>query len=230
MVGHSFGQLKAFCIAGSLSLLDALTLVVERASLIHRYCGSEQGSMVSLQADRRTVDQILQSLKVRNSEFYAKIACYNSPKSHVFVGSTRAIKSLEQHITNSLYLRDFVRSKRLRVTHGFHSKFTEPMLPHLTALAKQLDWRHPVLHLETCDDGSGITEPYFRIVSDHTRFPVFFQQAVERLTMRFSQITWVKAGCRSSVMQLVQCSVPGLQGQLANSNAPGSLVDISIKL
>ncbi|KAF2644665.1 BcPKS19, polyketide synthase [Massarina eburnea CBS 473.64] len=235
LVGHSFGQLTAFCISGALSLTDALTLVVERATLMQKYWSSEKGSMISLQADQKTVEQILTSLSTGKSGFYAEIACYNSPKNHVVVGSTSAINTLEQHIADTPHLRDSVRSKRLRVTHGFHSKFTEPLLPYLTAVAKKLVWKHPVLHLETCDDGSRDVEFDFRIVPEHTRFPVFFQQAVEKLDSKFPRITWIEAGCGSSVMQLVRDSVRDtghtfLSPPLASDNALGSLTDMSVDL
>ncbi|KAF2972671.1 hypothetical protein GQX73_g957 [Xylaria multiplex] len=236
VVGHSFGQLTAFCISGALSLCDALTLVTGRASLMQKHWGAEPGSMTFLQADRETVDEILQSLKVKNGEFYAEIACYNGPKSHVVVGSSHSVNLLEQHISNTPSLRDTIRTKKLRVTHGFHSKFTEPMLTHLASLAEKLDWRRPTLHLETCDEGRSSTEPDFSIISKHTRFPVFFQQAVERLTTRFPQATWIEAGRGSSVIQLVKNSVLDSLGhaflspQLTSPNAQGSLVDTTNEL
>ncbi|KAI1755466.1 BcPKS19, polyketide synthase [Xylaria castorea] len=232
VIGHSFGQLTAFCISGSLSLPDALTLVTGRASLMQEYWESEPGSMIFLQADRETVDEILQSLKAQNNDFYAEIACYNGPKSHVVVGSSDSINLLEQHIASTPPLRDTIRTKKLRVTHGFHSKFTEPMLTHLTALAKKLDWRRPTLHLETCDKSESI-EPDSDIVAKHTRLPVFFQQAVERLTMRYSKVTWIEAGRGSSAIQLVKNSVPDPQGhaflspQLTSPNAQSSLTDVT---
>ncbi|KAI0191545.1 BcPKS19, polyketide synthase [Xylaria flabelliformis] len=236
VIGHSFGQLTAFCISGSLSLPDALKLVTGRASLMQEYWGSESGAMIFLQADRETVGEILQSLRSQNNDFYAEIACYNGPRSHVVVGSSDSINLLEQHIASTAPLRDTIRTKRLRVTHGFHSKFTEPMLTHLTALAEQLDWRRPTLHLETCDETEGITKPDSSIVSKHTRLPVFFQQAVERLTMRYSKVTWIEAGRGSSAIQLVKNSVPDPQGhaflspQLTSPNAQSSLTDVTIDL
>ncbi|KAI0415829.1 BcPKS19, polyketide synthase [Xylaria grammica] len=233
MAWIDFGQLTAFCVSGSLSLPDALTLVAGRASLMQRHWETESGSMTFLQTDRETVGTILQSLKSQNGDFYAEIACYNGPKSHVVVGSSHCVNLLEQYIASTPSLRDTVRTKRLRVTHGFHSKFTEPVLTHLTALAKQLDWRRPTIHLETCDEEGSIAEPDFGIVSKHTRSPVFFQQAVERLITRFSQVTWVEAGRGSSVMQLIKNAVPDsprhafLSPQLASPSAQGSLVDVT---
>lgn len=236
VVGHSFGQLTALCISGSLSLPDALTLVVGRASLMQRYWGSEPGSMLFMQAGRETVEEILRSLKTQDSGFYAEIACYNGPKSHVVVGSSGSINLLEQYIANTPSLQGAVRAKKLKVTHGFHSRFTEPMLSHLTALAKPLGWRRPTIHLETCDEGESVTEPDFTIASKHTRSPVFFQQAVERLTARFPQVTWIEAGRGSSVMQLVKVSVPDSRGhafispQLTSPHALSYLADVTSDL
>lgn len=236
VVGHSFGQLTALCISGSLSLPDALKLVTGRASLMQRYWGSEPGSMLYMQTDRETVRELLRSLKTQDSGFYAEIACYNGPKSHVVVGSSGSINLLEQHIANTPSLRDVIRTKKLKVTHGFHSSFTEPLLSHLTALAKTLDWRCPAIHLETCDEIESVSEPDFTIASKHTKSPVFFQQAVERLTTRFPQVTWIEAGRGSSVMQLVKASVPDSQGhafispQLTSPHAQSHLADVTSDL
>lgn len=236
VIGHSFGQLTALCISGTLSLPDALKLIVGRAAIMLRYWGAELGSMMFLQADRQKVSVILDLLKAQRDSHDAEVACYNGPKSHVVVGSAEAIDALENLIMSNSSLRDTVRTKRLKVTHGFHSKFTEPCLPHLTTLAKELVWRRPTIHLEICDDTLGVTEPDFRLVAEHTRRPVFFQQAVERLTRRYSQSTWLEAGRGSSVMQLVRNSVAETQGhlflspQLTTPNAQGSLTDVTLDL
>lgn len=233
VVGHSFGQLTALCISGVLSLPDTLKLVAGRATVMTRYWGSEPGSMIFLQAGRQKVSEILDSLKSQGVD--AEIACYNGPKSHVVVGSTDAINTVEKFIASSPSLRDLVHIKRLRVTHGFHSKLSDPLLPHLTALAKELTWRRPQIHLETCDNQC-VTEPDSRMVAEHMRHPVFFQQAVERLTQRYSQSTWLEAGRGSSVIQLVRGSIAETQGHLflspkvTTSNAQDSITDITLNL
>ena len=236
IIGHSFGQLTELCISGTLSLLDALKLVAGRASIMLKHWGPEPGSMIYLQADRQKVSAILNLLKAQGISHGAEIACYNGPESHVVVGSTEEIDALDNFIKSEISLRDTVRTKRLKVTHGFHSKFTEPLLSHLTALAKGLVWRRPTIHLELCDDTPSVAEPDFSLVAEHMRRPVFFQQAVERLTGRYSQSTWLEAGCRSSVMQLVRGSVAETRGhlflspQLTTPNAQGSLTDVTLDL
>ncbi|KAL8727819.1 MAG: hypothetical protein Q9166_005811 [cf. Caloplaca sp. 2 TL-2023] len=236
VVGHSFGQFTALCISGALSLPDALKLVSERASLMQKYWGPESGSMVFLQADRTTVDEILRHLTSERTGLYAEIACHNGPESYVVVGSAKAIEFLQQHVANTPHLRTSVRTKKLNVTNGFHSQFTEPMLPHLDSLAMQLEWRRPDIHLETTDELESNTEPDFRMVSEHTRRPVFFQRAIERLTRKFSQCTWMEAGRGSSVIQLVKLSVADPQGhafhspQFTSAKAQDSLSDITVDL
>lgn len=201
-----------------------------------RYWGPETGSMIFLQADRQKVSEILKSLKAQGNDDNVEVACYNGPKSPVVVGSSKAVDALQKIITSSPSFRDSVRTKRLKVTHGFHSKFTDPLLPHLTALAEEIVWRRPTIHLETCDDVQSVTEPDFHLVAEHMRRPVFFQQAVEMLAQRYSQCTWLEAGRGSSIIQLVRGSVSETQEhlflspQLTTSNAQGSLTDITIDL
>ena len=236
VVGHSFGQLTAFCISGTLSLPDTLKLVAERASIMLRYWGPEPGSMISLQTSQQEVLEILNSLKAQGNGNDAEIACYNGPKSHVVVGTAKAIDTLEKYVTSNPSFRDTLRVRRLQVTHGFHSKFTEPLLPHLIALAKEVAWRRPTIHLEICDNYQSVTKPDFHLVANHTRRPVFFQQAVERLAQRYSQSTWLEAGRGSSVIQLVRGSLRETQGhvflspQLTTSNAHSSLSDTTVEL
>ncbi|KAL4993159.1 hypothetical protein BDV10DRAFT_199901 [Aspergillus recurvatus] len=237
VVGHSFGQLTALCISGALSLADALKLVAGRASLMQQHWGSEPGSMLFLQADRATVDSLLQSLSSEGQDLYAEIACHNGPESHVVVGSSEAIAALQQHVASTPHLQRSVRTKKLNVTNGFHSRFTEPLLPHLDSLARGLEWKRPALYLETTDEYERNSEPNFHLVAEHTRQPVFFQRAIERLTARFAQATWIEAGRGSSVIQLVKGSVSEPKGhtfyspQLSSATkAQDSLTEVTVNL
>ncbi|KAF8857473.1 BcPKS19, polyketide synthase [Acephala macrosclerotiorum] len=238
VIGHSFGQLTALCISGCLSLEDALKLVAGRASIMLRLWGPERGSMMWLGTDRKKVSEVLNSVNARGNGDNVEIACYNGPKSHVAVGSVQSIEDLEKFITSTPSLRDSVRMKKLKVTHGFHSKFTDPLLPDLTALAQTLTWRRPTIHIETCDDIRSVTEPNFRLAAEHTRRPVFFDQAVRRLAQRYSGCTWLEAGHGSSVMQLLRgCLAENedqenllLSSQLAASNAESSLAETTVNL
>ncbi|CZR52558.1 related to polyketide synthase [Phialocephala subalpina] len=236
VVGHSFGQLTALCISGVLSLKDALKLVTGRASIMLNHWGPERGSMMWLQASREKVQQILDSVNGQNPGDDIEIACYNGPSSHVAVGSAIAIQTLGAFIADDPTLRDSVRTKTLLVTHGFHSKFTEPLLPRLAELARSLTWNRPIIQLEACDATQRSTDPDFSMVAEHMRNPVFFEDAVQRLSRQYPQCTFLEAGHGSSVMKLVQGCVAGnndnlfLPLQLTKSNNSSSLVDSTLSL
>jgi malonyl CoA-acyl carrier protein transacylase/acyl carrier protein/SAM-dependent methyltransferase len=229
VVGHSFGQLTALCISGVLSLADALKLVCGRASIMAQHWGPETGSMLSLKADWQTVSKALESVNGN-----LEIACYNGPKSHVVVGSANEVDALEVFLVENPSFGDSVRRKRLEVTHGFHSRFTEPLLPYLTALSKELDWKQPDIHLELCTERAQY--PDYLLVASHTRSPVYFHQAIQRLERKFPRSTFLEAGRGSSVIQLVKGSMTKsedhlfLSPQLITSNSLDSLADTTVDL
>nr|APX43976.1 polyketide synthase [Pestalotiopsis microspora] len=234
IVGHSFGQLTALCISGVLSLADALKLVSGRASLMQKYWGAEAGSMLYLEADRTTVKGLINTVISRDDELYAEIACFNGPRSHVVVGSSRAIEALQQHITNAAHLQ--IRTKRLNVTNGFHSKYTEPLLSHLDAVAAELEWNKPQIHLELTLEHENKEEPHHQMVVQHTRNPVFFQHAVERLACRLGDSEWIEVGRGSSLIQFVKQSTTNSDRhefhspQLTTVKALDTLAEVTAKL
>ncbi|KAK7927489.1 polyketide synthase [Apiospora marii] len=236
VVGHSFGQLTALCISGVLSLPDAIWLVAGRAALIKTHWGAESGSMLSTQAERQKVEDILRILdRAQGQTGYAEIACFNGPKSHVIVGSSKSIDWLETLIAEE-GPRDGVRAKRLAVTHGFHSVFTESLLPQLEDLASELEWKSPTIPLELCEETPSSHELDHHHVTRHTRDPVCFQSAIERLADKYPQCVWLEAGRGSSVTHLVRGCLKSperhsfFSPQLAADNALDSLVDITVKL
>jgi malonyl CoA-acyl carrier protein transacylase len=75
--------------------------------------------MLWIGTNMQKVSGILDPVNRRLIGDYVEIACYNGPESHVAVGSAMAVKSLEQFVASE---RGAVRTKKLRVTHGFHSE------------------------------------------------------------------------------------------------------------
>ncbi|KZL87534.1 polyketide synthase [Colletotrichum incanum] len=234
VIGHSFGQLTALCISGVLSLSDALKLVAGRASLVEKHWGSEPGAMIALQADRQKVAETIE--RVGSQAGYVEIACLNGPRSHVVVGSSEAIRRLEDFVTGKKQPQGSICSQRLEVTHGFHSRFTEAILPHLADLADGLEWKSPTIHLEVCSEKQNDQTPDRSLIVEHTRRPVYFQQAVERLMKKYPQATWLEAGRGLSATHLVRACAQHpnhhsfLAPQLTTPNAQDSLVDVTVRL
>lgn len=238
VLGHSFGQLTALCISGCLSLEDGLKLVTGRATLMEKYWGSERGSMVAIEADINTVSKIISLAGMRGTGHKVEIACYNGPTSHVLVGNESSIKTVEDIIADNTLGLGVTKCKKLVVTHGFHSEFTDPILPGLTGLAQQLVFREPDIPLETCSNGQSWTQIEPHMIAEHTRTPVYFSQAVERITSRLGACTWLEAGVGSSVTGMVRRSLSESSTsehlfqsiQFCSSDPLGSLADSTINL
>ncbi|KAG5985260.1 Type I Iterative PKS [Claviceps digitariae] len=215
LVGHSFGQLTSLCISGSLALQDAMRLVVGRAELIESSWGEERGCMMSILAPYAVVQSMIDSFNSLSPSDTLEIACFNHPTNHVVVGTANTISRLERHINDNDTLRDSVRVKRLRVTHGFHSALTESILPELEKLAKSVKWNKPTIPVELTTQEAVDREPGAWLITQHTRYAVHFSHSVQRIAHKFQSCAWVEAGQGSSIMSLVKTSLIGeVQQQL----------------
>lgn len=233
VVGHSFGQLTALCVSGILSLGDGLKLVSGRASLMQKHWGPERGSMISIEADLNSVLDYIASANTSNANQNIEIACYNGSTSHVLVGTRSAIDSLENELC-----RASIQHKRLNVTHGFHSVFTEPCLSRLHSLAEDLTYNKPAVALQTCTENRSCDEIGPRHITDHTRMPVYFGRAIERLAQSLGPSTWLEAGSSSSVTSMVRRALNQATAsshtfqpvQLGAADAIGSLAEATVNL
>ncbi|KAL3440360.1 hypothetical protein BJX65DRAFT_314881 [Aspergillus insuetus] len=230
LVGHSFGQLTALVVSGVLSLKDGIALVTGRARLMETAWGPETGEMISMQADLETVSRFITQLEDSGAGDL-EIACFNGRASHVVVGITQAVGRLQ-----ALLDGEGIRYKRLSVSHGFHSKFTEPILLGLDECARQLTFREPRIPFETCSQDASWSGFDAAKIVQHTRTPVYFAQAIDRLTARLGACTWLEAGSGSSVTGMIRHSLeaPALHlfqpVQLGGDNAVASLADATVAL
>lgn len=200
LVGHSLGQLAALCVSGILSLRDGLRFVAGRASLMKTHWGSEPGTMIAIESDSGTFEELLTCLNKMNPNHTYEVACYNGPASQVIVSDKTAADHLEAELK-----RRSMRHKRLNVTHGFHSRFVEPMMPHLEALASSLTLREAIIPIETCTDKTSWLAPSPSLLAAHTRDPVFFSQAIQRLQVRLGpECTFLEVGSDSSVTAMAR--------------------------
>lgn len=211
LIGHSFGQLTALCISGTLTLRDGLKLVAGRASLMQKYWGSESGTMIAVETDQHALEELQTAFRASNARHSFEIACFNGPTSHVVVSDKASAGELEKKLTERA-----MRYRRLDVPYGFHSQFTEPLLPYLEDLASSLAFHEPNIPLETCTDTSNWTTPTAKLITAHTREPVFFGQAVQRLQAKLGPCTWLEAGSDSSVVGMVRRALG--QSSTANNN------------
>ncbi|KAJ0414739.1 hypothetical protein BJY00DRAFT_318491 [Aspergillus carlsbadensis] len=203
VIGHSFGQLTAMCIAGILSLEDALRLVVGRAELIRDCWGDEKGCMLSVEIDREGAKDLAQS------EPGIEVACYNGPTNHVLVGIESAIANVERRALSSS-----LRTRRLNTTHGFHSHLFDPLMPKYRDVLATVAFRAPVIPIETCSESTTWTVFTPERVADHSRRPVYFCDAVQRTERDLGPCVWLEAGSASGVVMLAKQSLHGESNSL----------------
>lgn len=199
VVGHSFGELTALAVSGILSLKDAIKLVATRAVLMQSKWGLHKGTMLLVGAAAEVVRKIISGRQD------VEIACHNAPTTQIVVGTESAISEVENLVNQESEYGD-IKCKRLDVTHGFHSRFTEPLLKDLSAVANSMAFKAPSIHLESCTFEELPQVGPERIVR-HTREPVFFHQAVRRLEQRFGSCLWLEAGFDSPITAMIKRAV-----------------------
>jgi acyl transferase domain-containing protein len=125
MIGHSLGEFVAACLAGVLSLKEALRLVTVRGRLMQgRPGGAMLGVALSEAEARRRLGGGL------------SLAAVNAPQSCVMSGAEEAVAELERRLS-----AEGIGCKRLHTSHAFHSEMMEP-----AAVQFELELRRARLH------------------------------------------------------------------------------------
>lgn len=234
VVGHSFGQLVALTVSGMLSLMDGMKLVYGRATLMRDRWGKERGAMIALDADLEETMSLVSALGEQDEALAPEVACYNGRKSHVLAGSSADIEAVIEVTKKSTT----IKYKRLNVTHAFHSRFCNAILPGLENIAADLTFQRPSISIETCSKGQNWSTVGPKLIADHARTPVYFEDAVKRIAARYGPCTWLEAGSNSSITSMARRALLDTEDRgsfflpvnLSRANAIDSLSDTTVSL
>ncbi|MFI1918194.1 alpha/beta fold hydrolase [Nocardia sp. NPDC020380] len=171
MVGHSVGELAAACVAGVFGLEDGLRLVAERARLMEEL--PEGGAMAVVFAGE---PQVLDAIAAYPGEL--AIAAINGPANVVVSGAAEQVDA----VLAALAERG-VKSRRLTVSHAFHSPLLDPMLDQLHRFAADIEFGSPRIPLVSnlTGDFLGSATLDAGYIRDHARSPVRFADGLARL-------------------------------------------------
>lgn len=104
VVGHSFGEVTALCVSGTLNLQDTIKLVAGRAKVVRDAWGSDSGAMIAVEADKEAVHRLLAEANRKYAGKYpASIACYNGPRSFTLAGSSEAMRYYRHNCSFRIY-------------------------------------------------------------------------------------------------------------------------------
>ncbi|NEO91651.1 MAG: SDR family NAD(P)-dependent oxidoreductase, partial [Moorea sp. SIO3G5] len=178
VMGHSVGEYVAACVAGVFSLEDGLKLIAHRGKLMQQLPSG--GEMVSLLASQEQVKDAIAPLHDK-----VAIAAINGPESVVISGASEDIGAICDKLE-----AEGIKTKRLQVSHPFHSPLMEPMLAEFEAVAHQITYHQPEIPLISNITGlrADKTIATANYWVNHVLEPVRFAQSMETLHQKGYEI------------------------------------------
>lgn len=143
IVGHGAGEYAAACLAGALSLEEALALACARARLFETL--PNRSSMVAVAA---SADQVIEIIGRRDDVW---IAADNGPQSVVLAGDSCAIDDMTQELR-----RQGLPIQPIDAAAPLPSALTEPMLEDFVATARGIAAKPPRTRLVASTTGAAV--------------------------------------------------------------------------
>ncbi|MFJ8844673.1 type I polyketide synthase [Streptomyces cyaneofuscatus] len=166
VAGHSVGELAAAHVAGVFGLADACRLVAARGQWMQ--AARPGGAMVAVQASG---SEILRSLSGLGDA--VSVAGLNAPTSTVISGDEEAVTEVAER-----WREQGRKTRRLTVSHAFHSAHMDGILDDFRTVAKEVTYRAPQFDLVSTVTGALAT-------TEELTSPDYWVEQIRR-TVRFT--------------------------------------------
>ncbi|BBC31256.1 hypothetical protein SGFS_025500 [Streptomyces graminofaciens] len=193
IAGHSVGEIAAAHVSGVWNLADAARMITARGRLMQTL--EARGAMVAVGA---SYEEVLPSLA--GKEGLVGVGAVNGPESVVLSGEEETCLALAAH-----WAEQGRRTKRLTVSHAFHSPLMEPMLADFEKVLGELAFHEPesahVNDLLGTDVTADWGQPAYWL--EQVRRPVMFRSVIAELESR--RITaYLEVGPRAVLAAMAQ--------------------------
>ncbi|MFD3268922.1 SDR family NAD(P)-dependent oxidoreductase [Paenibacillus dendritiformis] len=190
LIGHSAGEYVAACLAGVMTLEEALELVALRGRLMH---GMPPGAMLSVPLPEQELKPLLAD--------GVSIAAVNGAALCVASGPHDAIDRLERQLAEAGHA-----CSRLHTSHAFHSAMMEPIMEPFRRKVSEMTLRAPAIPYISNVSGTWITaeeavEPEYWV--RHLRGTVRFADGLREL-LRDGKAVFVEAGPGNALSAFVR--------------------------
>ncbi|WP_017654183.1 type I polyketide synthase [Fortiea contorta] len=172
VIGHSFGEYVAACVAGVFDLETGLKLVAERSRLMQSI--TTKGTMAVVFADAAQVQTAIAEYSPE-----VTISAINAPDNITISGAIAKIEAAIAKLT-----AQGIETRSLNVSHAFHSPLMDEMLDAFEQTTSQIKFQAPKIPLISNLTGEFLTPgqiPDAKYWRHHTREAVKFMPGLNTL-------------------------------------------------
>ncbi|HEY9665696.1 MAG TPA: type I polyketide synthase, partial [Coleofasciculaceae cyanobacterium] len=213
MIGHSLGEYVAACLAGVMSLEDALALVAVRGRLMQQL---PTGAMLAVSLPASEVEALLDN--------QLSLAASNSPASCVVSGTNDAIDAFQNKL-----LAKGIDCRRLHTSHAFHSPMMDAILEPFIEEVKKVKLNPPKIPFISNVTGTWITTAQAtnpNYWAQHLRQTVRFSSGIAQLLQEPNRILLeVGPGCTLCIFAKKHLNRE--DGQIAIASGAGATAPIA---
>ncbi|MDJ0733380.1 MAG: amino acid adenylation domain-containing protein [Nostocaceae cyanobacterium] len=201
VMGHSIGEYVAATVAGVFSLEDGLKLIAQRGRLMQEL--PQDGEMVALLTSEA---KALAAIQPYGEDI--SLAAINGPESVVISGKRSAINAV---VATSE--AQGIKTKKLTVSHAFHSPLMEPILADFARVAGEVNFGTPKITLISNLTGKvatdEVTTPQYWC--DHIRQPVRFAAGMATMAQQGVDV-FLEVGAKPILLAMGRRCLPKHQG------------------